>query len=89
MFSSVLYNAMKYLFIWRAFRIQPFDRSTLYSILLIVAVAGAIEFLLSFQIPILAILINTFVATSLFYLMGHVLGYTKDMGSVADFNLKL
>jgi O-antigen/teichoic acid export membrane protein len=89
MFSSVLYNSLKYLFIWRAFHIQPFDRSTLYSILLIVAVAGAIEFLLSFHMPLLAILINTIVATSLFYMVARVLGYTQDLGSLADFKLKL
>lgn len=88
MLSSVLYNAMKYLFIWHAFHIQPFDRGTVYSFVLILAVTGIVEYLLNFQLPVLAIAANTVVATVSFFLFAWALGYTKDVGSLAEFKPK-
>ncbi len=67
--SSLIYNSVKYFYIWRVFNLQPFDKFTVMTIFLIGLCFFINYFLPSFESPILNILIHSSIVT-LVYLGG-------------------
>ena len=64
--SSLAYNLFKYLFIYLRFKLQPFDKRTIYIAIAIAFTFGIIQFLPLFESVILNIVAHTIVA-SFFY----------------------
>ncbi len=67
--SSFVYNGVKYIFIWRTFKFQPFDRFTVYTILLIIGCFAMNYILPTFDSAVINILFRSFLITAA-YLLG-------------------
>ena len=67
--SSFIYNAVKYFYIWKTFKLQPFDRNTLYTLLLILVCLGIDHFLPALSSPVFDILFRSSII-SVVYLGG-------------------
>ena len=60
--SSLAYNLFKYLFIYLRFKLQPFDKRTLYIAIAITLTYGIIQFLPLLESVILNIAVHTIIA---------------------------
>lgn len=69
--SSFIYNTVKYLYIWKAFKLQPFDRFTALTLLLIIGCLGINYILPTFDSAILNILFRSAVIITV-YLSGTI-----------------
>jgi O-antigen/teichoic acid export membrane protein len=67
--SSFLFNAFKYMYIWVRFKLQPFDKRTLFIAVSISLSYGIAKFLPLFENVFLNIFIHSFVLTSSFTLL--------------------
>ena len=64
--SSFLYNAFKYVYIWVRFKLQPFDKRTLFIAIAISLTYGVAQLLPLFENAILNIIVHSLVLTSNF-----------------------
>jgi O-antigen/teichoic acid export membrane protein len=67
--SSLAYNLFKYLFIYLRFKLQPFDKRTLYIAIAIAFTYAIIQFLPLFESVILNIAVQTIVASFIYGLL--------------------
>lgn len=68
-FGSIVYNILKFIFIWKNFKMQPFNKTTLKIALLILFCFIVCYFIPKANNPILAILFRSFVIT-IIYVIG-------------------
>jgi O-antigen/teichoic acid export membrane protein len=61
--SSFLYNAFKYVYIWVRFKLQPFDKRTIFIGASIAFTYGAMQFLPLLENVFLNILLRSFLVT--------------------------
>jgi O-antigen/teichoic acid export membrane protein len=72
--SSFAYNLFKYLYIWIKFKMQPFDKRTLFIGLSIVITYFLVNFIPSFESEILNILVTGF---SIVLIYGILIWFTR------------
>ncbi|MCB0395422.1 MAG: polysaccharide biosynthesis C-terminal domain-containing protein, partial [Flavobacteriales bacterium] len=83
--SSIMFNILKYLFIWKRFGLQPFDKDTVIGMVLIIAIYFAAKAIPSVDQPILDIAIHSGIIGIAYFLILYLTRITPELFNWRDF----
>ena len=83
--SALLYNAIKYLFIWKNFKLQPFTIQTFYIILIIFLTFLLVQFIPHHVTPFVDIVIRSVIVISVYITFAFLLKIVPELFSMIPF----
>ncbi len=83
--SSVIYNTFKYFIIWKNFKLQPFNRSSLKILVVIFISFSVAYFLPGFKTSIASILFHSLVITSVYGILTYLLQIVPEFHNYIPF----
>ncbi len=83
--SAFLYNAIKYLFIWKNFKLQPFNIQTFYIIITIILTFLTVQFIPHFTTPFVDIIIRSIIISIVYITLAFILRIVPELFSMIPF----